>query len=817
MLDKATLPTKCFHCGDKVPQNSNWQVLWKGIQRPMCCPGCEAVCETIIESGLEEYYLHRENKPLKPEVLIPDELKRLAAFNQPEISAVFTQFEENKQQATFYIEGMTCAACAWLIEKKVSKLAFVDNISVNAISNMANICWYSEETNSKTSEKQQNPSSHMGDILSAIQSAGYSAKPLLSEQIAKQHKNYQKDLLKRLGVAGLGMMQVMMFAVGLYSGAFLGIEQKYQTFLTWISWLVATPVVFYSAMPFFRAAFNNLKSFDLGMNVPVSIAIGSAYFTSSYHTFVGKGEVYFDSAVMFTFFLLIGRFLQSRAGWRASETNLSSGLATAPSVQTKVAGEWQYIPTSDVKCGDTILVPAGETIAVDGIITKGVSSISTAIINGEFEPKRFSPGDEVLAASINQSQPIEIRCTAVGIDRFIEKLSKRQQQVLAEKPKIVSLADKLSHWFVLFVLSVAILSAVYWSIYSPQDAFWITLSVLVVSCPCALSLATPAAMTAAIARASKIGFLINKPEFLEQLTHNQWIAFDKTGTLTSGMLSVTEVEVLQKNATKQDILSIAAALESSSVHPIAKAIRNSTTMPIHQQVTQREEIIGKGVLGVIDGNHYSLGHFQNLIDTDLRKHIVVIKNQQLMARIFISDPFREEAKSTISALSKLTYKIAILSGDPSIKKSTLEQNFKVDEVLLAASAEDKLNWVADKQNQSEKVIMIGDGLNDSPVLAQANVSIAMSQGAALSKISSDAVLLNGNLSNLLKLLQLSAKTTKVIRQNLSWAALYNVVTIPLAASGLIAPWLAAIGMSLSSLFVVLNALTLNQKSRGHNG
>ncbi len=809
MPDKTSVPEECFHCGDLVPKNTHWTVHWKNIPRPMCCPGCQAVCETIIESGLDEYYLLRENNPDKPESLIPLELQRINSYNRPEISQAFIQKQGELQQAIFYIEGMTCAACAWLIEKKVSELPFVERISINAISNLANISWFpGTSENNKNIEK--NETSHMGDILSSIQATGYSAKPLLSEQLAIEHKKHQKELLKRLGLAGLGMMQVMMFAIGLYSGTFQGMEQKYQIFLRWVSWVVATPVVLYAASPFYKAAWRNIKSFDLGMNVPVSIAIGSAYFASSYATFTGTGEVYFDSAVMFTFFLLVGRFLQSRAGWRASETNLTTNLSIAPTVQTQVDNQWRFQAVNQLKKGDLILVTPGESIPVDGIIEKGTSEISTAIINGEFEPKKFTPGERVLAASINQTQPLEIRCESVGSDRFVEKLAQRQQQALAEKPPIVSLADTLSHWFVLAVLAIAVITAIIWTLRSPDDAFWITLSVLVVSCPCALSLATPAAITAAIAQASKIGFLINKPEVLERLAKTDWIVFDKTGTLTRGILTITKIESLNTNFSEEKIIQYSAAIETGSSHPIASAILKFVTQKTFtEEVSERTNVPGKGVTAVIDGRQYELGSFSKTNTDKIEKSIILSEDGLAVGRIYLSDPWREDSHQSLQKLKLQGYQLAVLSGDPSIDTEALSHQLGVDVVIGSASPNDKIDWVVRKQQQGDSVLMVGDGINDSPVLSQANSSVAMSSGAALSKTGSDATLLNGKISSLLSLLQLSKKARSIIKQNLIWAALYNAITIPLAATGKIPPWLAAIGMSVSSLFVVVNALRLN--------
>ncbi len=837
---------QCFHCGDKVPQNTHWSVSWKNIDRPMCCPGCQAVCETIIAGGLDEYYLLREKNPQRPITLIPEELRRIESLNQQSVAAAYLNDDENTRSANLYISGMTCAACAWLIEKQLTRLPFVNNVSVNAVSNLAQISWQLN--------KEDPHSSHLGDIIKQIKSSGYSAKPLLPQQLASAHASEQKDILKRLGVAGLGMMQVMMFAVGLYTGAFQGMEAKYQTLLRWVSLVVATPVIFYSAAPFFQVAWHNLKHFKFGMNVPVAIAIGAAYSVSFFDTLRGQGEVYFDSAVMFTFFLLIGRFLQSRARWRASETNLSTSVLIEPTVQVKdcdLPGDncWQYKAVSDVKVGDCILVTPGETLPVDGYIHKGSSEVSTAVINGEFQAHLLQAGDQVLAGSINQSQPLQIIATEVGADRFIEKLAQQQQLALSSKPRVISMADEFAHWFVLLVLLAATATALYWYHTAPENAFWITLSVLVVTCPCALSLATPASITAAISKATKFGLLISNPELLENFSRCDWAVFDKTGTLTSGRLELQHIKILSNKFTKEQILTLACALEKGFNHPIAKALASQNlhlASPSSADnkpftVTDLENIPGKGVAGKINGTVYHLGQFAELFNKILPENISTIHSTQpssinqkiieqrthneenhrsqkviylfqssiAIAEICFRDPWRSDAFKTVHALKKNGFKIAILSGDPGMNTQSLKQQFQADEVVAGCSAADKLHWVKQKQQLGKRLLMLGDGLNDAPVLARADVSIAMAESVSLSRSGSDATLLNSNLYNVIKLLKLTRKTRQIIQQNLVWAIVYNSITIPLAAMGKIQPWLAAIGMSLSSLFVVINALRLN--------
>ncbi len=837
----------CFHCGEKIPANTHWIVLWKEVERAMCCPGCQSVCETIISSGLEEYYLLRETKPGRPAALIPQQLQKIASFNQDVIAQAYISSSKNSLSANFYISGMSCAACAWLIEKQLSKLPFIETISVNAVSNLAQIIW---QKDSNTSKKN----SHLGDILSEISACGYEAKPLLPEQMADNHAAEQKDLLKRLGVAGLGMIQVMMFAIGLYTGAFQGMDPKYQNLLRWVSLIVATPVIFYSAAPFFKVAWHNIRVFKLGMNVPVALAIAAAYSLSSIDTIIGSGDIYFDSAVMFTFFLLLGRFLQSRARWRASETNLSTTAPMSPTIQVAInhsqsEKRWQFKAVSELQRGDVILVPPGEVIPVDGEIVQGCSEVNTAVVNGEFAPHLLSEGQTVLAGSLNQTQPLEIKSTALGADRFIEKLSQKQQQALAAKPAVISLADEFAHRFVLFVLVAAISTAIYWSLTDPENAFWITLSLLVVTCPCALSLATPAAMTAAISHATGFGMLITKPQLLEKLARCHWVVFDKTGTLTLGRLEIEKIESLHKAYSTEKIIHLAAQLEQGFSHPIAKAVLSyknelsgSELMPDNlfnstPQISTRslKNIPGKGVSALINGIRFSLGQFPEfaLDEISLRNHnnneehnndvqnnnntfpasqkiIYLYQDTVAVAKIIFQDPWRTDAFATIAALKIKGFKIAILTGDPAINAANLQKQFQADEVRIGCSAADKQHWVMAKQQQNEIVLMLGDGINDAPVLAQSDISVAMAESVSLSRNESDATLLNQYLINVVKLINLSKRTTTIIKQNLIWAILYNSVTIPLAAMGEIPPWLAAAGMSFSSLFVVLNALRLNR-------
>jgi len=810
----------CFHCGEMIPQKTDWSVSWHDKNYATCCPGCKSVMEMIIENGLEEFYQKRDALSVKSDPLSRQEIEKISTYNQPKIAQEYIQHNDKKHEKlvsfNLFIEDISCSACIWLIEKKVSDLSFVDSISINAVNKVAtiNVQDYRDEENS----------THLGDVLKTMRQYGYHPSPLRPQQLAQSHQERQKDLLKRLGVAGLGMMQVMMFAAGLYAGSFQGMELKYQLLLRWVSMVVATPVVLYSASPFFKKAWGSLKSKQMGMDIPVAIAIASAYILSVYHTLIFSGEVYFDSAVMFTFFLLIGRYLQSQASWRALESSLITEPTINPLIQKKCLGQsdqstWQYVSINTLQLKDIVLVPAGATIPVDGVILQGTSEVELSVINGEVEPHLVAKDDKVLAGCLNHTQPLEVSCESLGKDRFIDKIAKIQYQTLSQKSSTQSIADQYAQIFILFVLSAALFTLVYWLKTNPHIAFSTTLSVLIITCPCALSLATPAAITAAMSQAKKFAVLITNPDAIEKFNQISWIVFDKTGTLTTGEMHIKDSINMDPAQELTHWQSIASALEQGFEHPIASAFTHHYNAS-KLKVLNRKNVVGQGVQAEINGNCYHLGNFpefaspqlKELIQSHQKNHlrsICLYQSKQPKALFILHDPVRESGLDLIKSLKLKHKKIAILTGDPSANAEDIKTWFQVDEVLSGLTPSEKSHWVEQKQSQ-HKVLMIGDGLNDAPVLSQADISIAMSDAVALSKSGSDMILLNDNLKMVENLFLLATKTRNIINQNLSWAVIYNLLTIPLAMMGKVEPWIAAAGMSLSSIFVVLNALRLNR-------
>ena len=801
----------CYHCLLVIPEHLDLTVVIDEQPRAMCCPGCAAVAQTIIDSGLDNYYRHRtiNELPASPSArnssaLIPEEL---ALYNNEKLQQSFvTLSEKGTKEATLVIEGITCAACIWLLEHHLQKKEGIASFSVNMTNHRAQISWDEAQIT-------------LSEILNLIHDIGYLAHPYrpdIEEQLlAKEHKR----AMRRLGIAGVGMMQVSTLAIALYFGAFSGIEDDIKNNLRWISLIVCTPIVFYSARPFFQAALRDFKTRHLSMDVPVSIAIGAAYIASTWATVFASGEVYFDSVAMFTFFLLFGRFLEMQARHRTGRAgNALQNLL--PEAATKVLTHdgqvtEQLMAASELSVGDTVLVKPGQTIPADGIITQGYSSIDESALTGEYLPQRRNLDDNVIGGTINVESPLHIQITKIGAQTQLSAIVRLLERASEEKPTVAKIADSIANYFVAFVLLSAIVVSISWYFIDPAQTFWITLSVLVVTCPCALSLATPTALTTATGTLRQHGLLITRSHVLENLSVTTDIVFDKTGTLTQGNLSIeqtiTEFE-------KSDVLTIAAALEANSEHPIAQAFKPY----LQHSASNLEVTLGQGIQGEYQGKRYRIGKAayaaQILPQTapcppDDQSHwLLLCDKQKIIAWFSIDDTLRADSHFCIDYLNKANINVHMLTGDSSSSATILAEQLGIANVCKGASPEDKIRYITDLQKDDQrKVVMVGDGINDLPVLAGAQTSIAMGSASDLAKTHADAVLTKGELAVIVTSLTLAKKTKRIIKQNIGWAIGYNFTALPLAAFGMIPPWAAAIGMSLSSLIVVTNALRLSSK------
>nr|WP_100169401.1 heavy metal translocating P-type ATPase [Microbulbifer agarilyticus] len=809
----------CFHCGLPVADGSQYSVIIDGVDRPMCCPGCEAVAGAIVAGGLDNFYRFRENSSERPESSSQDQ--RWQAYDLPQVQAEFVRdfsgslpgvdTAQPLKVASLLVGGITCAACVWLIEKQLMALAGVHRVSVNASTHRAQIVLDLAQVK-------------LSELFAALTRIGYRPSPATAANNELLIQQERRSAMRRLGVAGLGTMQVMMFAIALYFGGNKGIDSQFEQFFRWVSLVVATPVVCYAAQPFFAAAWRALRSGHLIMDVPVSLAIGLAYGASVYATVFETGEVYFESVSMFTFFLLLGRFVEMRARHRAG---LASGglaqLLPLAALRRGEGGELESVPVAALAVGEHILLRPGDTVPVDGVVTEGASGVDESILTGESELQQKACGSRVFAGSVNGDSSLTVRISTAGSGTRLSAIEKLVEQAQLDKPEQAALADRIAGRFIAAVLCIAVAAFVFWWQQDPGRAFWVALSVLVVTCPCALSLATPAALAAATLRLQQLGLLVAKGHVLETLPTVDRVIFDKTGTLTEGAPQLRAVVPLRDGFSRDAARDIAAALEAQNNHPLARAFRPWFA---NRSASNLRSVTGQGVAGVCEGVEYRLGapgFVSEILSGNTSAAGIALSapaepGQWLLlgdaagpvAWLGLGDDMRPSATGAVRMLGEQGVAVELLSGDQSAEVPRLAGLAGIGDYQAGASPEQKLQRLRRLQGEGERVLMIGDGINDVPVLSGADVSVAMMSAADLAQSRADAILLKGDLCALPRAFALAASCRKIIRQNLSWAILYNLLALPLAFLGLVPPWAAAIGMSLSSLLVVVNALRLSR-------
>jgi Cu2+-exporting ATPase len=821
MLQKVQVNrVECFHCGLPVVAGDQFCAELDGEQRHFCCPACRAVATTIVASGLSSYYQYKTVSDFAPD---SDTIKEtFAAFDDTEFQHRYvttsTAGENILATTQLLIGGIHCAACIWLLEKYLGNMSGIEKASVSLSEQKAVISWRVGEL-------------ALSDVCSAIASLGYLPEPYNDDHVQQLQRRENHLALRRLGIAGIGMMQVGMFAIALYAGALQSIEIEYRDFMRWVSLLVTTPVVFYSAQPFFVGAWRGIKMKSPGMDLPVALAIGLAYLASAKATITGMGDVYFDSVTMFTFFLLAGRYMELRArhfGGRSS--NDLNSLLPATASRIVDGNRAESVSLFKVSVGDILRIKTGQVIPADGVVIEGYSGVDESQMTGEFSLQTKSSGDSLLAGTLNGTGVLTMEVRATGAGLKLQSINQLLLKAQSEKPAVSLLVDQISRYFVVAVLLVTVLTYMFWMTYSAgaysNQAFWVMLSVLVISCPCALSLATPAALTAATNYLRRRGLLVTAQHVWEVMPKITDVVCDKTGTLTEGRLSISDTDPIGELSARQ-CLVIAATLESYSEHPIAGAF-SSAMIDSEQDLLPASSIElchGQGVQGTVDGEHYCLGSSQfsasvfDQIDAQLPREyaagqwLLLSCKQGPVCWFRLTDTVREGAAVLVSNFKQRGLRVHILSGDSSGAAKQLANQLGIETCIEGASPQGKLDYIHSIQNTGRKVLMLGDGINDVPVLAGADISVAMVNASNLAKTQTDSILLSGDLNGVLVLMDLAIRTGWVIRQNLAWALAYNLLAIPLAAMALIPPYAAALGMSVSSLVVILNALRLQREPR----
>ncbi|MFC5696361.1 heavy metal translocating P-type ATPase [Pseudomonas sp. GCM10022186] len=798
-------PLSCYHCGLPVPNGSRFEARVLGETRAMCCPGCQAVAEAIVAGGLEGYYRHRSDTAANPDALpreLPDEL---ALYDRAEVQQPFVQHQGELSETCLLIEGISCAACGWLIEKHLRTLPGVAEASLNLSNHRLQVRWADSQL-------------PLSQLLKELRKIGYAGHPYKADEAAERLAAENRRAMRQLGVAGLLWMQVMMAAMATWPEFNIDLSPELDTILRWVSLFLTTPIVFYCCGQFFRGALRDLRTRHLTMDVSVSLAIGGAYVAGIWSTVTGIGELYFDAVGMFALFLLAGRYLERRARERtAAATAQLVNLLPASCLRLDAAGHGERILLSELKVGDRVLVPPGALLPADGRIIEGQSSVDESLLTGEYLPHPRGEGDVVTAGTLNVEGPLTVEVQALGDDTRLSAIVRLLERAQADKPRLAEVADKVAQWFLLIVLGAAAIVGIVWWQIDADRAFWIVLSLLVATCPCALALATPTALTTATGSLHKLGLLLTRGHVLEGLNQIDTVIFDKTGTLTEGRLTLSAIHALGR-LDKDACLALAAALENRSEHPIARAFGRAP-----QAAKQVESVPGRGLEGRVGGRRLRIGQPGFVaelggqpapaIPGDQGQWLLLGDEQGPLAWFVLDDRLREDAPALLDACRERGWKVLLLSGDSSPMVAGIARELGIDDARGGLTPDAKLDVLRQLHQQGRKVLMLGDGVNDVPVLAGADISVAMGSATDLAKTSADAVLLSNRLDSLVQAFALARRTRRIIVENLAWATLYNGLVLPFAALGWITPLWAAFGMSVSSLLVVVNALRLarNQK------
>jgi len=724
-------------------------------------------------------------------------------------AGLVTPLPGGRREVALLLEGIRCAACTWLIETWLARQPGVREASVNFATRRACVRFAEHETDLAT-------------ILRAIGVIGYRAHPYDRQRRETLVRRESLALLRRMALALLGMMQVMMFAAPAYlSGD--GVDAASRSLMNWASLIITVPVVFYSATPFLAGAWRDIRRLHRpGMDVPIALGIVAAFAASAWSTIRGAGPLYFDSVTMFVALVLAARWLELRLREKAGDV-LEANTPDMPATAERLAGYPQApvsttVAAHDLAPGDIVRIAAGATVPADGEVVEGRSSVEEALLTGESWPLTKAAHDRLMAGSVNRESPLVMRVSRTGAATTLGAIGRLVEQAAAERPRIARLADRAASLFVAVLLAIAAIAALAWWRIEPDRALAIAVAILVVSCPCALSLATPAAMASAAGALARRGVLFVRADAMEALSRVTHVVLDKTGTLTTGRVRLLDVESVA-GVDRDRCLSLAAALEQGSTHPIARALVASTTNAC--TAGQVVALQGFGVEGTIDGERYRLGcvawvaalRGEEAAEArgDAGQIVVALGDtRRQLAILRFGDRLRDSAPRFVAALRDAGLQVAILSGDRAANVASAARAVGVADWRADATPEDKRSFVAALQRRGGVVAMIGDGINDAPSLARADVSIAQGEAAAFTQWNADVIVVGDDLGAAAFALAAARRTFRVIRQNLGWALVYNLLAIPLAATGHLSPLLAAAGMSASSLIVVANAWRLSR-------
>jgi P-type Cu2+ transporter len=834
---RATL--QCFHCGLPVPPDSQFEVEIEQRVRPMCCAGCATVAGTIVRAGLLDFYHHRRGY---------SDTIDLASLPAPFAAAPDAgtppprQIEDNvKTDLYVYLNGLRCSACVWLAEQTLARLTGLSSAAVNLTTHSARIRY----APSQLSEAA---------ILGALSAVGLRAETASQQSRMAARKQQRRTQLLEFGVAGLCMMQVMMLVVPIYLADPSDISHDAKQLMSWTAWLLTLPVLLFSAQPIFLSAFrtaaHTVGRGYLGMDVPVALALLLTFASSTVALVTQSGHHYFDAITMFVFLLLGARWLESTLRLRTAES--IDRLTNARPLQChRLSAFPQSEATTTVRAdqlapGDYVSIQPGEVVPADAVVIRGTSELNEALVTGESRVVARGVGDGLIGGTVNTSSPLLARVTAVGDDSLLAHLGKMVESSLAYRPAFQGLAELTARWLAPATLVAAALAAAIWWQIDRGRAAEVAIAVLAITCPCAFALAAPAALASALSRLTRDGLLIARGHLVETMAGATDVVFDKTGTLTTGEMCVVGMlcDHADNNATDvQTLLGVAVAMERGASHPLAKAINtyamaqragDAAAIPV---ATSLVTLPGQGVEAIVDGHTYRLGRLDFALPVELRARPDILRTDPTQVRIALcrvsetshqnwllftlSDPLRADATDCAASLRAAGIRVHLLSGDSKgvVETTATTLGIAAAQVRAGQTPTQKRDYVATLVGAGARVVAIGDGVNDAPMLATANGSIGLASGATLTRLSADAVLASNQgrlLSTLSRAFALARQTRSIIKQNLFWALLYNVIALPLAFAGLVTPLIAAAGMALSSLVVVINASRLARSPQPAN-
>lgn len=796
-MDQTTVV--CDHCALPIPPGAPLVAeTINGAEHRFCCQGCAGAYRIITGAGLSDFYARRD----WPEGGVPAGVFDLD-FSDSYLANYLLPCEGGVE-ISLLLDGIHCATCIWLIEHLLGRREGIISVRVNYSNHRARVRFDPEKLTA-------------AQLCGLLKNIGYLPRPFSLDAAQAAQAREQRTLLLRFGTAAFLSLQLMGYSLALYAGYFKGIDPESRQLLQYLSALVTTPVVFYSGYPFLAGAWRGLRHRVPGMDLLIGLGVLAAYFYSLAAMFSG-GEVYFDTAAMIITLILLGRLLESGARQRASGS-IDRLLRLAPKTALKISGAVQLeVESSTLLPGDLILVRAGDHFPVDGRLVEGESEVDEALLTGESRPVLKKAGSQVIGGAINLSTPVKVKVEKPAAESFVARVARMVAEAQGRRAPVQALADRLAAWFVPLVILLAGSTFFYWLLAGTGAnlALLHGVSVLVVACPCALGLATPTAVMVATGAAAGQGILFRGGDVLEKTGRLTLVAFDKTGTLTAGLPVVSAV--LPARGTEDELVALAARLENATNHPLARGImaeaqRRSLGIPTGPGATV---VPGRGLRlqtaagELLGGNRAFLEAASiNVPATDSgdRTEVHLALAGEYRGCLLLADPVRPEAVAALSDLHRLGLKTVMLTGDLPEAAGTVAQELDLDFKARLTPA-DKAEWIGTEAEKGEKVLMVGDGINDGPALSAASVGCAMAGSTDFALETADLVLTRPDLNRLLTALRLARRALRVIRQNLFWAFFYNLLALPLAVSGKLAPIYAAGAMAASSVCVVTNSLRL---------